>query len=120
MSSLIDEIIREAQSRGEFDNLPGSGKKLALDADVHTPDDLKLAYRVMKENDLLPDWIAQGKALEKTRAALIARITRSSPIDDALAAVVARYNSEVLTFNLKLPSGIPHRPLLNVERVRRV
>ena len=51
MSSLdaIAELrIREAQERGEFDGLPGSGAPLELDDDALVPEDLRAIYRVMK------------------------------------------------------------------------
>jgi hypothetical protein len=113
MGSLIDEIIRDAMARGDFDALPGEGKKLPQPDDAHTPEDLKLAHKLMKDNDLVPDWIAQGKALEKTHDALRRRITRAGgTIDADLRTAIARYNSEVLSYNLKLPPGIAHRALI--------
>lgn len=118
MGSLIDEILRDAMSRGEFDNLPGTGKKLALPDDQHTPDDLKMAHKLLKDNDLAPAWISEGKALEEWHEVLVARLQRASVVDAALADEVKRYNSAVLSFNLKLPRGIAHRAMLNIARVR--
>ena len=46
--SLIDEIIREAMEKGEFDNLPGKGKPLDLEAYFATPADVRLGYSVLK------------------------------------------------------------------------
>ena len=37
----VDEKIREAIARGEFDDLPGKGKPLDLDAYFATPEHLK-------------------------------------------------------------------------------
>ncbi len=115
--SAIDDAIRAAMARGDFDNLPGAGKPMALGDDPYTPDEMKEAYRLMKQNDLLPDWIAQGKALEKTAQMLRERAARR--IDDKLREDIARYNREVLAFNLKLPPGIAHRPLLDPDRLAR-
>jgi hypothetical protein len=113
--SAIDDAIREAMARGDFDNLPGAGKPLPLDDDPYTPDEMKQAYRIMKQNDLTPDWIAQGKALEKEADRLKRRAGRG--VDARLRADVARYNRELLSFNLKLPPGIAHRPLLDADRL---
>ena len=44
---LIEEIIREAMEKGEFDNLPGKGKPLDLDAYFATPEDVRLGYSVL-------------------------------------------------------------------------
>ena len=58
---LLDEIaearIREAQARGEFDQLPGHGKPLQLDDDALIPEDLRLAYRVLKNAGYVPPQI---------------------------------------------------------------
>jgi hypothetical protein len=54
MERIAEERIREALRRGEFDDLPGQGKPLSLDDDRHLPDDLRLAYKVLKNADCLP------------------------------------------------------------------
>ncbi len=46
---LIEEKIREAMERGEFDDLPGKGKPLDLDAYFATPEDVRLGYSVEVE-----------------------------------------------------------------------
>ena len=51
---IAEERIREAVQRGEFDNLAGRGKPLKLEDDGHLPDDLRLAYKVLKNADCLP------------------------------------------------------------------
>jgi hypothetical protein len=55
MSKFIDEIIREAMERGEFDNLPKAGKPLDLEAYFDTPEDVRLAYSVLKNANFLPE-----------------------------------------------------------------
>ena len=55
MSKSIDEIIRDAMERGEFDNLPKSGKPLNLDDYFDTPEDVRLAYSVLKNANFLPE-----------------------------------------------------------------
>ena len=51
---IAEERIREAVQRGEFEDLPGSGKPLKFDDELHIPDDLRLAYKVLKNADCLP------------------------------------------------------------------
>ena len=50
----IEEIIREAMARGEFDNLPGAGKPIDLTAYFNTPEEVRLAYSVLKNAGILP------------------------------------------------------------------
>ncbi len=56
MSSLkaVDAIIEEAMRRGEFDDLPGAGKPLDLSAYFDTPEEVRLAYSILKNADVLP------------------------------------------------------------------
>lgn len=50
----VDEIIKQAMARGEFDDLPGAGKPIDLSAYFDTPEELRLAYSVLKSADILP------------------------------------------------------------------
>jgi len=45
---IVEDIIKEAQERGEFDNLPGKGKPIDLTAYFDTPEELRMAYSVLK------------------------------------------------------------------------
>lgn len=116
--SLIDEQMDEAMKNGAFDNLPGQGKPLDLSDDANTPDDMKLAYKILKENDLAPAWIEEGKELEAERERLIARIQNvtTGKASQGLQDAVTAYNKRTLTHNLKLPPGIPHKRTINLER----
>ncbi len=50
----VEQIIKEAMARGEFDNLPGEGKPIDLSAYFDTPEEIRLAYSVLKSADILP------------------------------------------------------------------
>ena len=50
----VDTIIEEAMSRGEFTDLPGAGKPLDLTAYFNTPEELRLAYSILKNAGILP------------------------------------------------------------------
>ena len=55
VEKLIDKMIQEAISRGEFDNLEGKGKPLDLDAYFATPEDVRMGYSVLKSNKFVPE-----------------------------------------------------------------
>jgi hypothetical protein len=55
IESAIEQKIREAMERGEFDDLGGKGKPLDLDAYFNTPEDLRMAYSILKSNDFVPE-----------------------------------------------------------------
>lgn len=48
LDQWAERHITEAQSKGEFDNLPGSGEPLILDDDSHVPPELRAGYRLLK------------------------------------------------------------------------
>ncbi len=68
--SLIDRQINHARENGDLSNLPGEGKPLKFD-DQNTPDHLRMAYKILRENDLAPDWMMQSKELDEKRALLL-------------------------------------------------
>lgn len=54
MADPIDEIIRQAMQRGDFDNLPNKGKKLNLDEYFEMPEDVRVGYTMLKGADFVP------------------------------------------------------------------
>jgi hypothetical protein len=59
--SAIDRQIREAQERGDFDDLPGRGKPLHIES---WDDDWAMAHHVLKQAGETLPWIALGKDIE--------------------------------------------------------
>jgi hypothetical protein len=71
---LAEERIREAMDRGEFDDLPGCGEPLELENDSHLPEDLRIAYKILKNADCLPPELQLRKEIHTTQQ-LLAGIT---------------------------------------------
>jgi hypothetical protein len=67
---IVEERIRAAQKKGEFDNLPGSGKPLDLAADQGVAEELRLAYKILKNADCLPPEIELKKEIRQTEELL--------------------------------------------------
>ena len=51
---LAEQRILEAQRNGEFENLAGKGKPLAIEDLSGLPEDLRVAYHVLKNAHVLP------------------------------------------------------------------
>ena len=73
----VDEKIKEAIARGEFDNLPGKGMPLDLDAYFAAPEHLRIGYSILKSADIIPEEMEllrqiqeQKKSLESSKAAV--------------------------------------------------
>ena len=60
----IDEQIRQAMQRGDFDDLPGKGKPLDLSENPHVDPGWRMAYRMLKENGYSLPWIENRRSIE--------------------------------------------------------
>jgi hypothetical protein len=45
---IVEALIQGAMERGEFDNLPGKGKPIDLTEYFETPEEVRIAYSVLK------------------------------------------------------------------------
>ena len=70
LERVAEERIREALQRGEFDDLSGSGKPLELEDDRHIPEDLRLAYKILKNADCLPPELELKKEINRAEELL--------------------------------------------------
>ncbi|MBW2558898.1 MAG: DUF1992 domain-containing protein [Deltaproteobacteria bacterium] len=62
---IIEQRIKEAQDRGEFDNLPGSGEPLKIEDDSHIPEELRLAYKILKNAGCIPPELQLKKEIRQ-------------------------------------------------------
>ena len=65
-AKIVEERIRNAQKKGEFDNLEGSGEPLDLLSDQTVAEELRLAYKILKNADCLPPEIELKKEIKQT------------------------------------------------------
>ena len=63
---IVEERIKNAQKKGDFENLSGSGKPLDLDDDSCVAEDLPLAYKILKNADFAPPEIEIKNEIKKT------------------------------------------------------
>lgn len=54
LDKVLEEQIQRAMSEGKFDNLKGAGKPLNLDEYFATPEDIRVGYTLLKNNDFVP------------------------------------------------------------------
>ncbi|MDA8090342.1 MAG: DUF1992 domain-containing protein [Nitrospiraceae bacterium] len=67
LAKIAERRIEEAMRGGAFENLAGSGKPLSLDDDSLVPEDLKLAYRVLKNAGFAPPEVELKKEILNLR-----------------------------------------------------
>lgn len=63
---IAEERIREAARRGEFDELPCCGR-LELDAYFSIPEELRMAYTMLRNSGHLPEEVVLARDIETTR-----------------------------------------------------
>ncbi len=64
---IVEERIRNAQQKGQFDNLDGRGKPLPPDVIGDTvPEDLRLSYRILKNADCVPPEVELKHEIRRT------------------------------------------------------
>ena len=57
MGRIAESKIQEAMEEGKFDDLPGKGKPLVFDDDPMTPPHLRIANRILRNANVLPEWV---------------------------------------------------------------
>ena len=62
---IIEKKILEAQKKGEFDDLPGSGEPISIEDDSHVPEDLRLTYKILKNANCVPPEVQLRKDIRK-------------------------------------------------------
>jgi hypothetical protein len=60
---IAEKRIKEAIDNGMLDNLPGSGKPLALEDDSHLPEDLRIVHTILKNAGFVPPEVAIRKEI---------------------------------------------------------
>jgi DnaJ family protein C protein 28 len=136
-TDLVEELLNAARDRGEFENLEGTGRPLALDQNPYAGD-RALAYSLLKNNEFAPPEIERGKeidgdikraenlldTLRRHQHALRGRASQRDArhaYNIARDATLARYeallgeiNSKILSLNIVAPT-VMHRRRLDIE-----
>lgn len=137
---IVDHLLGEAIGDGDISDLPGAGKPLPPLEDSHTPPDKRAAFKIMQDNGVAPEWMTLAQSVEQSEARIRAEIeARAKQLDAAitdggeesrarsekrlsryvgqLEERVERHNRDVILHNLKAPRGIPHRSMLNSQKL---
>lgn len=82
---IAEKRISEALEKGEFDNLPGAGKPLKLEDDSHIAPELRMAYKILKNANCVPEEISQCKEITT-----LTELLDNSPDEKARIAAMTR------------------------------
>ena len=70
LRSIAEARIREAIEQGVFDNLPGAGKPLDLEEYFNTPEDLRMAFSILKNAHCTPPEVEMLKEVSRLQQAI--------------------------------------------------
>ena len=127
--NFIEELIRNAQAKGEFDNLKGKGKPLKRDEHPLAGEN-KMAFKMVKEAGFTLPFIEEQKKLRaqleeiKSNLLTAARSYTGDPFSTTrwkhaqriFRAEAADYNKAARIYNLKAPHEKFHVLPLMIDR----
>lgn len=67
---VAENRIREALAEGKFDNLPGAGGRIDLEEYFSAPEDLRMAYSILKSAHCAPAEVELLNEIARVRDAL--------------------------------------------------
>jgi Domain of unknown function (DUF1992) len=115
--SLIDKLIDQARSKGQFEQLQGQGKPLNTDDDELVPDEDRLGYRMLKSHGFAPPWMEARRDVEQERERIHVWLQRTNKrwptMHDASRAVarveyrqmLVELRRMILNYNLTTPAA---------------
>lgn len=92
---IVEERIKKAQEEGLFDDLPGKGKPLELEDDSHVPEDLRLAYKILKNADCLPPELQLKKEIRQMEDML-----EAIPDEKERYRLIKKINFKIMKLNM--------------------
>lgn len=92
---IVEERIRQAQSEGLFDDLPGKGRPLALDDDSMIASELRASYRILRNAGILPPEMQLRREISGLRQLLEEVQEEEEAVD-----LVREINGKIIESNL--------------------
>jgi len=92
---IVEERIKKAQEEGLFDDLPGKGKPLELEDDSHVPEELRLAYKILKNADCLPPELQLKKEIRQMEDML-----EAIPDEKERYRLIKKINFKIMKLNM--------------------
>jgi len=144
--SLADRRIEEAQARGDMDVPDEARQRIDLTENPYVPEDKRMAYKIMADNDTPPEWIDDGKTIrgliskamagleqsyktysyilrkldgKRDADSIYARLDAHQRWDEARARfrrAAAEINEKINTYNLRVPISSLQRLYLDADR----
>jgi hypothetical protein len=92
---IVEQRIQEALDRGDFDDLPGKGKPIPIEDDSMVPDELRLAYKILKNAGCLPPELEMQKEIRQMEDLL-----SDIPDEKERYKLIKKINFHILKLNM--------------------
>ncbi|MEW6118249.1 MAG: DnaJ family domain-containing protein [Nitrospirota bacterium] len=117
IAKIAEEKIRTAMEEGAFDNLAGAGKPLHFEDETWVPEDLRLAYRVLRNAGCIPPDLEAKREIMNLKDLI-------DTIDDDKEKLkkLRELNFKILTFNIvrKRPLNLEDLPAYEQRLVDKI
>lgn len=95
IEKAVEKIIREAMEKGEFDNLSGRGKPLDLTDYFAAPEDMRIANKLLKDANVIPEELELLRGAEALKAELA-----QCPTEEERRKIRRAIDDRLLKYNL--------------------
>lgn len=125
---MVEDIIREAMERGDFDNLPGKGKPLDLREDPLLDPITAIVNRIVRDNGCSHPLLEARKVIESEAEECRAELARAWRAHqsrrgesawlravESFRARIKQINRDIRLFNLKAPSPALHNLAIDAD-----
>ena len=93
---IAERRIAEAVSRGDFDDLPGAGQPLDLTEDALVPEELRVAYRILKNAGFVPPEVEALNEIAELERLAMGNATAVKKLALLKARIEARYYDKAI------------------------
>ncbi len=114
---LADERIEKAMQEGQFENLEGKGKPISFEDDSMVPEDLRMAYKVLKNAGYVPQEVRDRKEIQN-----IVEMLENCSDEQTRFRQIKKLNMLVTRWNIcrKTPIQLEKQQLYYEKMVERV
>lgn len=95
LQKIAEQKIQEALQNGEFDNLPGKGKPIVLEDDSRIPEDMRVAYKILKNANCLPPELELKKEINQMKELL-----NAMPDEQEKYRMIRKINFQITKLNM--------------------
>ena len=97
---FVEKLLEQAARRGDFDPPPGPPLPIDLTENPYVRPEWRLAFKVMADHRLVPEFVERRKEIESLRAEIDAERPRNRPA--ILRALAVRLRDAVEALNRSL------------------